>query len=466
MNASSPEPRPRRLADLAAGTIVSDRDTTIDLATLAHGTTLGGAAPLLAGKSILISVASQPPAVAAAVELDGLAHRFVLAPPDLAADHVRAVIADAGINFIVTDRPQLFAGSGCSLVPLTLPVADASPVERNFDTQWTLLTSGTSGRPKLAAHTRAALTGAIPPRPCKGARAVWATFYDIRRYGGLQILLRAIIGGAAMALTSPGESLRDHLHRLGALGVTAMSGTPSHWRRVLMTPDRGGFAPAYIRLSGEIADQMILDALHLAFPQAKIGHAYASTEAGVAFAVDDGREGFPAALVERPANGVEMRIANGALQIRSLRAASFYVAPDAPPLAGPDGYIDTGDLVERRGDRYAFVGRRGGIVNVGGLKVNPEEVEAIINQHPLVRMALVRGRRNPVTGALVVADVVLRDGVAGDEALSREITEMCLNALAPHKAPAIVRFVPNLPLTPAGKLSRDPAQTSKSPPDA
>ena len=63
--------------------------------------------------------------------------------------------------------------------------------------------------------------------------------------------------------------------------------------------------------------------------------------------------------------------------------------------------------------RYYFMGRRGGVINVGGLKVHPEEVEAVINAHPWVRMSLVKSRRNPITGAVVTADVVLQGGRHG-----------------------------------------------------
>ena len=225
----------------------------------------------------------------------------------------------------------------------------------------------------------------------------WATFYDIRRYGGLQIFLRALIGGTDLVLSSEGEPIGEHLRRLAAAGVTAISGTPSHWRRVLMSQERTAIAPRYVRLSGEIADQFVLDGLRAAYPDAVIGHAYASTEAGVGFAVDDGLEGFPAALVETPPAGLEVKVVDGSLRIRSRRAASRYLAEDAPQLADDDGFIDTGDLVERRGDRFYFVGRRGGIINVGGLKVNPEEVEAALNSHAAVRMSLVRARKNPLT---------------------------------------------------------------------
>ena len=196
-----------------------------------------------------------------------------------------------------------------------------------------------------------------------------------------------------------GESPGPQMARFSAAGVTSISGTPSHWRRVLMFWERGAFAPSYIRLSGEIADQPMLDALRSAFPGANIGHAYASTEAGVAFAVDDGREGFPSRLVEEPVDGVEMKVVDGALRIKSSRTASRYVGKSASPLVNSEGFVDTTDLVERRGDRHYFVGRRSEIINVGGLKVNPEEVETVLNGHAGVRMSRVVDRKNPVTGA-------------------------------------------------------------------
>ena len=317
-----------------------------------------------------------------------------------------------------------------------------------------MATSGTSGRPKLVAHTLAALTGAITGHPQSDATPVWSTFYDIRRYGGLQIFLRAILGRTDLVLTSAAEPLVEQLQRLAMRGVTAMSGTPSHWRRVLMSHQRGAYSPRYIRLSGEIADQLVLDALRTAFPDASIGHAYASTEAGVGFAVDDGLEGFPAAFVERSDGAVTMKIIDGSLRLRSARAASRYLGANAPVLVDDDGFVDTGDLVERRGERYVFVGRRGGIINVGGLKVNPEEVEAAINSHAGVRMSLVQARKSPLTGALVVADVVPSAEDGGTEALKQSILQTCQDKLERHKVPAMIRFVPKLALTSGGKLSR------------
>jgi acyl-CoA synthetase (AMP-forming)/AMP-acid ligase II len=323
-----------------------------------------------------------------------------------------------------------------------------------------MLTSGTSGVPKIVGHTLEALTGAIvADGPARGAPPVWATFYDVRRYGGLQILLRAIAGGGSMVLSQPGEPVADHVARLDARGVTHISGTPSHWRKLLMSGSASGFSPRYVRLSGEIADQAVLDGLRRAFPVASIGHAYASTEAGVGFAVNDGLEGFPATLLGHSRDGVEMKVEDGSLRIRSMRAAHAYVGANAATLTDRQGFVDTGDMVELRGERYHFVGRRGGIMNIGGLKVHPEEIETVINRHAEVRMARARSRRNPITGAIVVADVILANGddSGRSDAVRDEIMADCRASLASYKVPAVIRFVRSLDMTAAGKLARHDA---------
>ena len=115
-------------------------------------------------------------------------------------------------------------------------------------------------------------------------------------------------------------------------------------------------------------------------------------------------------------------------------------------------------MVELRGDRYHFVGRRGGIINIGGLKVHPEEIEAAINRHAGVRMSRAKSRRSPITGSIVVADVVLAPASAGrDKEIREEILSYCRALLASHKVPAVIRFVEALDVTPAGKLARSDA---------
>jgi acyl-CoA synthetase (AMP-forming)/AMP-acid ligase II len=252
-----------------------------------------------------------------------------------------------------------------------------------------------------------------------------------------------------------------YLERAGSLGVTHISGTPSQWRNALAYATAGAISPRCVRLSGEIADRAILDALRARYPQADVVHAYASTEAGVGFEVDDGLEGFPARLIGGDGE-VDVKVLDGSLRVRSARAASCYVGAGAPPLKDADGFIDTGDLVERRGERCYFIGRRGGIINVGGLKVHPEEVEAVINRHPDVQASLVRSRRNLITGSIVIADVVLRAGAAGamdrSTEVKAEILAACRAGLANYKVPAAICFVAALDVAATGKSPRHPVQ--------
>jgi acyl-coenzyme A synthetase/AMP-(fatty) acid ligase len=174
--------------------------------------------------------------------------------------------------------------------------------------------------------------------------------------------------------------------------------------------------------------------------------------------VNDGLAGFPASFVDVGQRDVDIKIQDGSLRLRSARAASCYVGRDAPALLDADGFVDTGDMVELRGERYHFVGRKGGIINVGGQKVHPEEVEAAINRHPAVSASLVRARKSPITGAIVAAEVVLKDRSTpgGDltAQIEREILAICRQHLAPHKVPAVIRFVPSLNVSATGKLIR------------
>ena len=438
-----------RLEGTDAGLIAPD--TFVSFGALARGNPLSVPPASLRGAHVLIRTRDQLSAALALVALDGVAARLVIAPPDLKDEHLADVIARAGLNTLVTDDAAVAGLNTVSVSPRLAPLGNGPGDEpAAMQSEWVLFTSGTTGAPKMVAHNLSGLTGAIGQRT-DAEKIVWGTFYDIRRYGGLQILLRALIGGASLVLSEPGEAAADSLARLSEAGVTHLTGTPSHWRRALMSPAIARIAPRYVRLSGEIADQAVLDSLKAHFPNIAIGHAYAATEAGVGFEVIDGLEGFPVRFIgcDRP---VEMRVTDGSLQIRSPRTASDYVGGGEG--LKQDGWVDTGDLVEKRGDRFYFAGRRGGIINVGGLKINPEEVEAVINRHPGVALSRVSGRKNPITGAIVVAEVVLADAANDNASFREELLALCREKLPAFKVPAMLRFVEKLELTPGGKLAR------------
>jgi acyl-coenzyme A synthetase/AMP-(fatty) acid ligase len=264
-----------------------------------------------------------------------------------------------------------------------------------------------------------------------------------------------LLGGGSIVLSSPNESPAEYLARVAANRVTHITGTPSHWRRALMSPVARDISPKYARMSGEVADQAIIDKLRTFYPNATVAHAFASTEAGLAFDVNDGQAGFPAHLISDNGPVAAIRIQDGSMRIRSNRTALRYLGDNMPNLMDGEGFVDTGDMIEQRDGRCYFAGRREGIINVGGLKVHPEEVEAIINQHPDVQMSLVKSRANPITGAIVVAEVVRKPAADGDpDEFRKAILALCRDALPAHKIPANIRVVAALDVGVSGKLAR------------
>jgi acyl-coenzyme A synthetase/AMP-(fatty) acid ligase len=436
-----------------------DQAQRFRLDALAAGTTLGGMRDELHGANVAILTRTQLGTALALLELHGVARRIVLCAPDLSPQYLPGAFATAEVTAVVCSRPMPeLADAGITCIVSSAP--DVTParsvVGSRFETEWILFTSGTMGLPKMALHRLGTLAGAIPPRGT-GRGGVWSTFYDIRRYGGLQILLRALVGGGSMVLSEANEAATEFLTRLRAAGVTFISGTPTHWRCALLSPQAAAIAPADVRLSGEVADQNILDKLRATYPNARICHAFASTEAGVAFEVDDGLAGFPIAWVDQVRNGVELLISEGTLRIRSQRTADRYLGAHTAPLKRADGFVDTKDIVERRGDRYYFRGRRDGVINVGGLKVHPEEVEEVVNRDPRVAASLVKAKRSPIIGEIVVVDVVLAAtaaGVVSHQVLEADIQGSCRRALPWYKVPAMVRVVSSLAVGGSGKLIR------------
>jgi acyl-coenzyme A synthetase/AMP-(fatty) acid ligase len=458
---TSLETKPNILADLVglSSCLFSDASSSVDLNKFEERVVLNCDENGLYGRSVLLRTRSQISTAMALITLDGLVRRIVICPPDLSSEHIPYVLDTAEVDAGVTDEESLLSD-----LPKHMPrcagfTTASRPYHlvRGYETEWVLLTSGTTGIPKLVVHTLASLTGAIESNFGANRRAVWSTLYDIRRFGGLQILLRAVLTGSSMVASDARESMSEFFARAARSGVTHISGTPSQWRHALISPSARLISPDYVRLSGEVVDRTILNHLHSMYPQARLVHAFASTEAGVAFEVRDSEPGFPLEVINGKA-GVEMKIVENTLRVRSKRTATCYLGKNPPELRDAEGFVDTGDMVDLRDGRYYFAGRRDHVINVGGLKVHPEEVEAVLNRHPKVSISLVKTKRSRITGALVVADVVTKalPRPDGDDlnALECEILEFCRGELARHKVPVAINFVPDLAVAESGKLVR------------
>ncbi|HTV15153.1 MAG TPA: fatty acid--CoA ligase family protein [Acidobacteriaceae bacterium] len=425
-----------------------------------HASILDCQGPELRGRSVVLMTESPLTTGVALLELDGIAARVTICTQELSLNSLASVVEATAADAIVTDLPESASGHpGIRRIVPNIDKLVSVQYDRDsqLETEWVVLTSGTMGPPKLLAHTLSSLIGAIDTNRAAPRDMVWGTLYDTRRFGGMQVFLRAAVAGCPLVLPSLSDSTADFLERAGSAGITHISGTPSQWRRVLMSRTARCIAPGYVRLSGEAVDQALLNRLRETYPQARIVHAFGSSEAGTVFEVTDGADGFPVSTL-RSVPGVDMKIESGTLRVRSGRTASRFLGKQVIPLKDAEGFVDTGDLIERRGDRYFFVGRRDGRMNVGGLKVYPEEVEAVVHRHPKVSMCRVYARENPVTGSIVIADVVLKEEESAETRIAKleqEIRQICHDALPAHKTPAMIRVVPSLRMSPSGKMARD-----------
>lgn len=404
-------------------------------------------------RSIVLSFHDPLKLLTALIMLDARADRLLLLAADLPGDLVVELARRSGMAAILTDRPDL------AHTPSTISWPDAvelggvpSGIGRGDTkrTGWLLATSGTTGTPKLVEHDFAALARSLRTG-CDPAWR-WGQMYDTARFAGLQVLLQAMAQGVLL-LPGPEWPLAQKLAFLASEGVSAISATPTLWRKILMTPEAGRLRLRQATLGGEIADGPILGAIASRFPGTRVTHVYASTEAGASFAVTDGRPGFPLAMLQRTGSGPALKIVENRLLVRSENGGRNYVASDVS-YADADGFVDTGDIVEVDNDRCLFRGRASGAINVGGDKVYPQEVEEVLLSHPDVRLARIRAKSSPIIGQMVTAEIVTRDEVADLRELAHLLRAYCAQHLPRWKCPATIQFVSEVTADVSGKIRR------------
>jgi acyl-CoA synthetase (AMP-forming)/AMP-acid ligase II len=169
--------------------------------------------------------------------------------------------------------------------------------------------------------------------------------------------------------------------------------------------------------------------------------------------VTDGQAGFPSRILgAASADGVELRIEDGELQVRSANAMRGYDAASGAPNPTGDWFA-TGDLVRCEGDRCYFVGRKSDIINVGGNKVSPLEVEQVLRDVPGVADLRVYAKASSIVGQLVAVQIV-PICAQDSEAVRAAVVDAGLQRLTPAQRPRVVEIVDRIELSEAGKTKR------------
>ena len=287
--------------------------------------------------------------------------------------------------------------------------------------------SGTTGRPKAILHDFTNfLARYATPRP--PLRALNFLLFD--HAGGINTMLHTLFNRGVVIVPSERtpETIADEMirHR-----VELLPATPTFLRMMLLAGvfDTMEFPDLRVITYGtERMDQGTLERLCAKLPNVDFRQTYGLSELGVFQVRSKARDSL---WMQIGGKGIETRIVENVLHIRSENRMLGYLNAPSPFV---DGWYDTGDIVEQDGDYIMVVGRAKEVLNVGGLKILPGEVERVALLHPDVLRAKVIGVPNPITGQHIEVIVEPRDGATLDRrAMMAHFRSHLVKQLSPHK---------------------------------
>lgn len=296
-----------------------------------------------------------------------------------------------------------------------------------------LFTSGSTGDPKAAIHDFERLLEKFQTRrhPLRTL-----AFLLIDHIGGINTLLHVLSNGGTLVSISE----RDPDSICAAIArhrVELLPTTPTFLNLLLLSQALSRHDLSCLRqitYGTEPMPQTTLDRLHALLPNVRLSQTYGLSELGILRAKSKASGSL---WVQLGGEGIETRVIDGTLWIRSRSAMLGYL--NAPSPFDADGWFNTEDEVEVDGDYVMLKGRRSEIINVGGQKVYPAEVESVLLRMENVKDVLVRGTPNPLTGHVVTARFELEKPETLDD-LRRRVREHCRNVLLPFQIPARVEI--------------------------
>ena len=297
-----------------------------------------------------------------------------------------------------------------------------------------LFSSGSTGKPKAIVH-------ALPPilekfrKPRHCYRTVSFLLFD--HIGGFNTLFYTL--GNLGCIVSPGDRSVPRVCRAVArYRAELLPTSPSFLNLMLMAKAYESFDMSSLKLityGTEVMPERTLQAVHEALPNVTLQQTYGLSELGILRSKSASNQSL---MVKVGGEDYETKVVNGTLRIRAKCSMLGYLNHPSPFDA--DGWFDTGDAVIEDGEYLRILGRHSEIVNVGGQKVYPAEVEKVIAELPNVIDVAVSGEPHLLLGQVVVATVQLRERVP-DLEIKRRIAEHCKGRLQPYMIPTKVRVV-------------------------
>ena len=302
--------------------------------------------------------------------------------------------------------------------------------------QITFFTSGTTGRPKKVSHRLQSITRFVK-RESRHTSDIWGFAYNPTHIAGVQVFFQALLNKNKIVRLFE-LSVDEIFDTIENEKITHISATPTFYRMLISRNVSFDFVKR-ITSGGEKFDKKTSSLLAKIFPNAKITNVYASTEVGTLFASQD-----DIFVVKDEVKNLIKIVDNELLLHESLLGQTADLS-----LTGQ--WYKTGDLVEVVAENplsIKFVSRQGEMINVGGYKVNPSEVEDAILSLESVSQVRVFGKKNSVLGNVICAEVVAK---SLDE---KSIRDYLKTRLQEFKIPRIIKFVEDIKLTRTLKTSR------------
>ena len=311
----------------------------------------------------------------------------------------------------------------------------------NVGCNWkmSLFTSGTTGLPKKVSHTFDTITRFVKRSPAH-LSDVWGFAYNPTHIAGIQVFFQAFLNQNSI-IRLFGLSQTSCFEQIEKFQVTHISATPTFYR-LIYNENLVFNSIKHITIGGEKLDKKIFEKLKLMMPDASFTNVYASTEAGSLFASKD--DTF---IVKDEFKNL-VKVDEFELLINNRLLAHS----DDIKLSGE--WYHTGDIVEVMETeplKIKFISRKNEMINVGGYKVNPTEVEDAIRSISGVSDVRVYAKPNSVLGNLICCEIVS----INDEVNEKKVRLYLSEVLQDFKIPRLIHFVDKLDLTRTGKVVRN-----------
>ena len=353
---------------------------------------------------------------------------LVLLDSDFSADEVKALGIDLKdlTKQVVIEEPVHFE---CIENVITI-------IKKQSWKLW-MFTSGTTGLPKRVCHSFATL-GRNVRSSTRYANNIWAFAYRFSHMAGLQVMLQALLNANPMIYVFE-STPADVIKQLKKYHCTHISATPTFYRNIIpfITEELPDISD--LTMGGEKYDADICNKIQQLLPNVRLHNIYAATETGSIFNAKDDHFEIPEKLRDK------IKISeNQELLIHRSLLGEF-------PVEGE--WYNTHDLVEECDGNLTFLSRKSDLINVGGYKVNPLEVEDAILKVPGVLDCIVKGKANSVLGNILTTEIIKETGLDA-LVLKHSIQSYLKERMQPFKIPRIIKFVESIEHTRSGKKVR------------